>query len=225
MNRTSESRHTLVCTHGWKHDESVWNGLAGHLGAELDLHTWDLPEHGAEGPLSRPDEPVRFELVERLDQKLDDVDSDPVILVGHSLGGYVSLAHALAQPDRAIGLVLLSTGPGFSKSEAREQWNQWACENADPERPNQHRLVFHDDSEVLDRLSEIDLPTLVLVGERDKRFAAAREVFAAKLSTVESDVIAGAGHNVHLTHPAVVAEHIVRWLTSMFPDREVPTQY
>lgn len=59
----------LLCTHGWKHDRSVRSGLSDHLDARVDIHTWDLPYHGAEGPLSRPDEPVRHELVERLGAK------------------------------------------------------------------------------------------------------------------------------------------------------------
>ncbi len=208
----------LLCTHGWKHDRSVWSGLSDHLDARVDIHTWDLPYHGAEGPLSRPDEPVRHELVERLDAKLDALNKDPVILVGHSLGGYISLSHALAHPGRVAGLVLLSTGPGFANSEAREKWNQWAAGHADPENPDQELLIFHHDSEVLDRLSEMNLPALVIVGERDGRFAASKKVFEAKLPSVESHVIADAGHNVHLTHASVVAEHIVRWLPAVAPN-------
>ena len=37
----------------------------------------------------------------------------PAVLVGHSLGGYLSLAHAATRPGVARGIVVLNTGPGF----------------------------------------------------------------------------------------------------------------
>ncbi|MEZ5249698.1 MAG: alpha/beta hydrolase [Ilumatobacteraceae bacterium] len=34
------------------------------------------------------------------------------VLVGHSLGGYLALAHAITRPGVDRGLVVLNTGPG-----------------------------------------------------------------------------------------------------------------
>jgi len=177
----------------------------------VSVHAWDLPYHGNAGPLSRPDEPVRDELVERLDDVVSEI-AGPVVLVGHSLGGYVSLSHALAHPDKTAGLVLISTGPGFSDLDARNQWNQWARDNADPEAPDQELLVFHHDSVVLDRLAEVRAPTVVLQGERDTRFEAARKVFEARLQNAEAHVIEGGGHNIHIKQADVVAERITDWV-------------
>ena len=40
------------------------------------------------------------------------------MLVGHSLGGYLSLAHTLDHPDDVAALVLIATGPGFRRAAA-----------------------------------------------------------------------------------------------------------
>lgn len=200
----------LVCTHGWKHDRSAWTPLIEYLPDDQEVITWDLPYHGEGGALDRPDEPPRAELVERLDQLIGERES--VIVVGHSLGGYLALSYALAYPDRVAGIVLLSTGPGFSKVEAREAWNQWVRSHVDADAPNQELLTFHHDTYVLDRLREIEVPVLLFQGERDKRFEAARQVFEARLPDVEVHVLAGAGHNIHLTHSELVGEALLQWL-------------
>jgi pimeloyl-ACP methyl ester carboxylesterase len=74
----------------------------------------DLPGHG-----SRADE--RFSLaraVEVVDEAVDEAPQGaPVVLVGHSLGGYVAMAYAAAHGRRLDGLVLAGcsatpVGPG-----------------------------------------------------------------------------------------------------------------
>ena len=52
---------------------------------------------------------------------LDDAGAERAVLVGHSLGGYLSLEFALAHPDRVDGLVLVDTGPGFRNDEGRQR--------------------------------------------------------------------------------------------------------
>ena len=54
---------------------------------------------------------------------------------------------------------------------------------------------------VIDELSSIAAPALVVVGEHDEPYRRAAEVLAAKLPRAESVVIAGAGHIVNLEQP------------------------
>ena len=63
----------------------------------------------------------------------------------------------------------------------------------------------HTDSWVLDDLATITVPTVVIVGENDKRFQPAMKVFEAKLNVVHSVVVEGAGHAVHRKYPVPVA--------------------
>jgi len=59
-----------------------------------------------------------------------------------------------------------------------------------------------------DRLGELSMPVVVVVGERDERF---RDIGARMVAGVERGrlvVVAGAGHAVHLEAPAAVADAI-----------------
>lgn len=69
-----------------------------------------------------------------------------------------------------------------------------------------------------DRLSELSMPVLIVVGERDEKFLTiGQEMTAAIGSNASMAVIDGAGHACHLEHPEATAEVIVRAAAS--PDR------
>jgi len=51
---------------------------------------------------------------------------------------------------------------------------------------------------IIDELSEIDCPALVVVGEKDEAFSRAADVLTARLSRVERETIPGAGHMANI---------------------------
>ena len=55
---------------------------------------------------------------------LDEVGADRAIVGGLSLGGYMSLAFHRAHPQRVRALLIIDTGPGFKKDDARDAWNR-----------------------------------------------------------------------------------------------------
>ena len=66
-----------------------------------------------------------------LNRQMDAEVSQQAIVGGLSLGGYMSLAFYRAHPDRVRALLIIDTGPGFKKDEARDAWNKRAHETAD----------------------------------------------------------------------------------------------
>ncbi|MBV9943728.1 MAG: alpha/beta fold hydrolase [Solirubrobacterales bacterium] len=60
-----------------------------------------------------------------------------------------------------------------------------------------------------DRLSELQMPVAIVVGERDQKFKAIANEMAADLPSAEILVVPGAGHAVHLEDPGAVAQAIV----------------
>lgn len=63
-----------------------------------------------------------------------------------------------------------------------------------------------------DRLGELTMPTLLVVGADDHRFGATAVAMAAGLPAAALSVVPGAGHAAHLHQPAVTARVVDHWL-------------
>lgn len=204
---------SVVFTHGWLNTGDVWSGAVDALDGDVKSVRWDLRGHGT----SDAAEPGCY----GRDFALGDLDTmvsavgEPAVLVGHSLGGYLSLAYAILHPERVTGLVLVAAGPGFRSASSLEQWNDSVrsmAAGADIP-PGMEEISMHVDSMVMDRLGEIKVPVVSIVGERDKRFLASVDVFDKHLDVRQRIVVPDAGHMVHAKQPAVVAEAVRTLLT------------
>jgi len=207
--------HPVVATTGWANDRRVWSPMVDDLAATHSVTTWDLRGHGdSEAPA--PGEYTRAHALGDLTAVLDHAGR-PAVLMGHSLGGYLSLAHAVDHPDDVAGLVLVATGPGFRKAEAREQWN--ASVRASMEKldlpAGADELSMHTDAHVIDHLADIEVPVLVLLGEHDARFAASASLFERDLNVRETVVVPDTGHMVHVKAPTECAAAVRRFLAGL----------
>lgn len=195
----------VVFTHGWLNTGEVWSGVVEELDGSVRSATWDLRGHGR-SQAAPPGEYGREFALADLRRVLDAVGR-PAILVGHSLGGYLSLAQAILQPGSVSGLVLVAAGPGFRSEESRDRWNAsigpMAAKADIPE--GQEEITMHVDSLVMDRLATIEVPVMTVIGERDERFLASADVFDKHLDVRERIVVPEAGHMVHVKQPAMVA--------------------
>jgi 2-succinyl-6-hydroxy-2,4-cyclohexadiene-1-carboxylate synthase len=61
-----------------------------------------------------------------------------------------------------------------------------------------------------DRLAEVPAPATLIAGQRDRKFTAIAEQMAHRLPRAELEIVAGAGHAVHLEAPERVAAIIAR---------------
>lgn len=74
------------------------------------------------------------------------------------------------------------------------------------------RVVVVPDSRLLDRLPEVRVPTLVIVGADDTEFLAAAAVMARKIPDAEHVVIPRAGHGVNVDQPQAFNQAILDFL-------------
>lgn len=197
----------VVLLHGMGDDSSVWDETVAELAGDFACTTVDLPGHGRS---PAPDNPAAYEreaVLEAIDEVLE--RTGPALLVGHSLGGYLALAHRITRGDgpAAPGLVLVSAGPGFRDADSMAQWNDRVRANAPSlsMAAAAAAIGFHVDSMVIDRLEEVTVPVGLVVGSEDRNFRGANDYMEARLADVRRTTVEGGRHRVMLTHPAEVA--------------------
>lgn len=195
----------IVFLHGLGSSAATWAECMTQLRGTHRVVAIDLLGHGA-SPV--PDDPAEY----TRDAALADIDEvlaslgEPAVLVGHSLGGYLALAHAATRPGVARAVVVLNTGPGFRDPEKREGWNERSRRNAHrfgvPVQATE--LNLQHDSVVMDRLAEIATPTLVLAGSADRQeYTSSGEYLQRKMPAARLQVIDGGEHSMHETSHAV----------------------
>lgn len=112
---------TVVLVHGLGSRATHWLPMARDLARDHRVVLIDLPGHGL---ADMPGVLTLDDAVAMLDRAIEAEapDGEPVLLVGHSAGGLVATAEALAHPERVRGLVLVETAlrPQMSEGD-REQ--------------------------------------------------------------------------------------------------------
>lgn len=209
----------LVFTHGWSDNRQSWTGVIDELEGNYTCNSWSLRAHG-DSEVTPPGTYTRAHALADLGSVVEpavQASGGPVVLTGHSLGGYLSLAYTIDNPEHVRALVLVGAGPGFTKPEAMDQWNSAVDKSAAklgvPEGSADQSKHF--DSYVMDNMATITVPTLVVIGEGDKQFKASAGVFEKRLDVRNKVVVAEAGHSVHRKQPGPVAEAIAEFMTSL----------
>src|SRR4051812_8303487 len=232
---------TLLLTHGYSSTSTMWQGQIAALSKHHKLVLWDMRGHGRS---DYPDDPAAYSealTVADIAALLDAVGAGQAIVGGLSLGGYMSLAFYRSHPERVRALLVIDTGPGFKKDEAREAWNKRALENADrfdreglavlkslsAERASvAHRdasglaraargMLTQRDAGVIETLPRIKVPSLVVVGADDTPFLAASDYMAAKIPGAQKVVIPAAGHAANIDQPQAFIDAVLPFLDSL----------
>jgi len=217
----------VLLGHGYGSTRHMWDDQHRALADRWRVISWDMRGHGQ---TDSPDDPRQYSaalIVADMRALLQHLGVQRAVIGGLSLGGYVSLAFALAHPEMTSALVICDSGPGYRNAEARAAWNQRAHERAANleakgldalarrSRETQqavHRsapglahaargMLAQEGSQVIDGLGGIRVPTLVIVGDQDQPFVAPSEYMAKKIPGARLEVIPGAGHSSNLDQP------------------------
>jgi pimeloyl-ACP methyl ester carboxylesterase len=203
----------VVLTHGFGDTSETWSEQLAALSKRHAVHCWDLLGHGRS---AKPTDPAAYSRDGAVDElgRIAALCEEPAVLVGHSLGGYLSQCLALRKPERVRGLVLINTGPGFRDPAGRERWNRGA--HAALARfdvpPESVAMLEQHDSFVIDHLDEIRVPVLALAGGRDRFYHGALSYYERRLPDIETQIVPDSGHHVHRTHADTVNAAIVSFL-------------
>ncbi len=97
---------TIVLVHGLGSRATHWLAVARDLARDHRVVLAELPGHGL---AAMPPQLALDDAALALDRQIAEYGDEPVVLVGHSVGGLVAAAEALRAPARVRGLVLVET--------------------------------------------------------------------------------------------------------------------
>src|SRR5256886_4256685 len=219
----------------------MWQGQIAERPNYHKLVLWDMGGHGQSDYPADPSTYSEAHPVADIAALLDTAGADTAIVGGLSLGGYMSLAFYRAHPERVRALLIIDTGPGFKKDDAREVWNKRAHDTGDRfereglevlksasrERSSvTHRdasglaraargMLTQRDARVIESLPDIKVPSLVVVGADDTPFLAASDYMAAKIPGAQKVVVPAAGHAVNIDQPQAFIEAVLPFLDGL----------
>ena len=239
---TSGRGPAVLLSHGYSATRRMWDDQHRALGDRYRTVSWSMRGHGE---TESPADPAAYSAdltVADMRALLAHVGVERAVIGGLSLGGYVSLAFYLAHPEMVRALVICDSGPGYRNADARRQWNERAQERAVAletrglealgrsrevqESASLHRsaqglahaargMLAQEGSRVIDELGAIDVPTLIIVGDRDQPFIAPCEYMAKKIPGARLEVIREAGHSSNLDQPESFNRVLLDFLDSL----------
>lgn len=221
----------VILIHGAGGSHLSWPATVRRMHGQRVLAV-DLPGHGRSNGLGRNS---ICEYVQSILELMDGIGIYKAILVGHSMGGGIALNLALDYPDRVLGLGLIATNARLRVSQAileglahqstsmkaietiidwsfgsqvEEPLRKLAARLLAETRPAVLRndLLACNNFDVINRLSEIDKPTLIVCGTEDRmtpvRYS---EILASQIRGAALQTIDQAGHMVMQEQPRRVA--------------------
>jgi len=224
----------VLFVHGAGGTHRIWgHQLQGLKGA--NTYALDLPAHGRSEGAGRDAIPDYSQVVLGF---MDAVGIERAILVGHSMGGAITLWTALTAPDRLRGIGLVGTGArlrvlpaileglrtDFEKAVeliggfayAPDAGQKLVDSGREEWLANTPEVLYGDflacdRFDVMERLGEIRLPAAVIVGSEDRLTPVKYARYMADhLPDAELTIVEGAGHMVMVEQPEPVTQALQR---------------
>lgn len=217
----------ILLSHGYSATSQMWQGQIEPLSKSHTLITWDMRGHGQSDYPADQSAYSEEATIGDMSAILDKVGAKTAVVGGLSLGGYMSLAFNATHPERVRALLIIDTGPGYRKDDARAVWNERAEKTAQSfERNGLERLksqskemamsthrssdglikaargmLAQRDARVMESLPNIKAPSLVIVGGEDTPFIGPSEYMAGKIPGAQLIIIPHAGHSANIDQP------------------------
>ncbi len=94
---SGNGKKPLVLLHGFMENHTIWNDMESHLTKEFTLIKIDLPGHGESENYNAVNS-MDF-MAEKVKEVLEKLNLNKINILGHSMGGYASLAFAEKFPE------------------------------------------------------------------------------------------------------------------------------
>lgn len=239
--RGTEKSPSLLFIHGAGGNSQIWDAQAFAFEGKRAVFRLDLPGHGGSEGRGEDRISAYAEWVRRVSEKIFGLE--PFVVVGHSMGGAITLELSLAPPKGLRGIVLVGSGAKLAVTHAIfqmlkenpeaffESLDRFAFSQAAPP-PVRQRIIhltrqcppalIFDDFKACDRfdlrnrLAEITLPALVLCGEDDQLTPLSYSRYLHEhLGGSRLVIVPLAGHMVMAEQPDLLNKAIESFLGSL----------
>jgi pimeloyl-ACP methyl ester carboxylesterase len=236
--------YPVIFTHGFSATHAMWRPQLPAISKEFHFITYDARGHGDTDSPDSAGQYSADIVVEDLYQLMGVLGIKKAVIGGLSMGGYISLRFYFTHPDMATALVIMDTGPGYRNPQRRDEWNRTRIEQAirlqnegigvllnealtearkellrrqDPFglAYMSRKVVAQYDSWVIDSLGRIQVPSLILVGEKDTAFLQAGQYMAKTIPGAEHVVVPGAGHAANVDNTEFFNNALLNFLRKM----------
>lgn len=235
------SRPPVILIHGAGGHHLYWPPQIRRLHNQR-IFAVDLPGHGKSGGIGHH---TIDDYVGEILEFMKALRLNAAVLVGHSMGGAIALETAIRYPKRVLGLGLAGSGarlrvaPAILQSASdpstfadtvhminaysyAPQTNARLKELGEQRMLETRSTVLYGDLlacdafDVMDRLSKISAPTLILCGAEDKMTPLRNSEFMRDhIAGTRLEIVPNAGHNVMLEQPNQVAEILADFLDAI----------
>lgn len=212
----------LIFLHGLGGTTKAWAKLMKHIPAEFDVSLIDLLGHG------KSDAPKEIEYkiseqVQALTEFIADQNNRESCIVGHSYGGWVAAYYA-SYPYTANCFVLedsagLEEDREFNNKDIGERDRKIEeLARFSLSREVAEKILSSLQSERLTKetLAKIEKPTLIVWGREDSTVNVEYATsFKEEIKDSRLEIIEGAGHVPHYTHPEQFAKIVLDFVNSI----------
>jgi len=113
---------TLVFVHGWCSDRTFWREQLDDLAGDYLVVAIDLPGHGNSGRTRKKWSLSSF--ARDVKELVESLSLEQVVLIGHSMGGLISLEAAQHLPERVIGIIGVDTIGDVERADQPEMMDR-----------------------------------------------------------------------------------------------------
>ena len=214
----------IVFSHGWLEDCSIWDSQVEHFAKKYAVILYDHRGHGrSDKPIGDYSVQALSNDLYSLMQKLK---LERATLVGFSLGGMAAIIFALEHPDKVSKLVLVGTTAKMTlfpllivrvlryvlpyktvaRNVCKRRFYKPSKQIVEDELVRAMRVdsyaayeclkEFTKNYDVRDRVREMEVPTLIIVGEKDKINLEASRYLNREIKGSELRIVPSSGHTV-----------------------------
>jgi pimeloyl-ACP methyl ester carboxylesterase len=231
----NKSNRTIIFVHGAGGSSATWFLQLKGLSKHLHVVAVDLNGHGE--TRDRLDSDIESSYMRDIESIVSYYDAP--ILSGHSMGGALTQLYALRYPDELSGIVLIGTGArlkvnplvfelldndfeGYIEALGTYMFHDSASEEMIDASKHEVRrcspriirrdFEFCNEFDIMQEVSSIRLPTLIIVGAEDVmtpvKYA---EYLHRNIERSSLEIIEEAGHMVMLEQDKAVNSAIASW--------------